>query len=53
MADPQTTPGQDKSDAERYRFLRDRGSIAFLKYGKEVDDLVDKEMAKPKEEIII
>lgn len=48
-----TTPENDKADAERYRFLRDRGSIAFLKFGKAVDDIVDKEMAKPKEEIVI
>jgi hypothetical protein len=34
-------------DAERYRWLRDNGHIAFLRKGEEVDKLVDAEMAKP------
>lgn len=34
-------------DADRYRWLRDNGHIAFLRKGDEVDKLVDAEMAKP------
>lgn len=40
-------------DAVRYRWLRDSGQITFLKRGEEVNKLVDAEMAKPREEIII
>lgn len=36
-----------KKDADRYRWLRDRGYIKFLTYGEEINRIVDVEMAKP------